>query len=462
MNIKDVLEGFPPAWPQELQPRTRERALVSGRTIVVLDDDPTGTQTVYDVPVITTWTTDHIRKTFEQEIPLIYILTNSRSMAAADAKRVNEEVARALISAREATGRDFAVVSRSDSTLRGYFPLETDVLAEVLGLDDAPVLLIPFFEEGGRLTLEDVHYVVENGHAMPASETPFAGDAVFGFAHSNLRDWAEEKTGGRVKAADVHSVSLKTIREGGPTAVATQLLELPPGAVCVINAGEMRDMEVVAAAIYDAWEGGRQFLFRTAASIVRALGGLEKRLLLEREEMALDTGAGGLIVVGSHVPKSTRQLEVLLASHEVEAVEISVSDILRGALQPSDVAAEVDSQLRSGRHVVLFTSRTVELGRDDEDNLRISRTVSEALVETVAALGETPKFLIAKGGITSSDIASKALRVAQATVMGQLLPGVPVWRLGEETSIPGLGYVVFPGNVGDDNALLEATRRLSA
>jgi uncharacterized protein YgbK (DUF1537 family) len=64
--------------------------------------------------------------------------------------------------------------------------------------------------------------------------------------------------------------------------------------------------------------------------------------------------------------------------------------------------------------------------------------------------------LIAKGGITSSDVATQALNVSRAVVMGQLLPGVPVWQLGAESRYPGLAYVVFPGNVGRSKSLLEA------
>ena len=460
MKTADLLGQLPAPWPQNPQPGIRKRALAANRTIVVLDDDPTGTQTVYDVPVITTWATDHLLKAFANEEPLIYILTNSRSNPAEEARKINREVARAVKAASEATGRAFAVISRSDSTLRGHYPLETDTLASELELNEAPVVLAPFFEEGGRVTIDDRHYVVSGEDAIPAAKTPFARDAVFGFKHSHLGEWVEEKTGGRLAANEVYAINLESIRIGGPSDVTAILKALPPRSVCVVNAVEMRDMEVVAEAIHDAWDAGKTFLFRSAASIVRALVGLEKRALLSASEMVLETPHGGLIAVGSHVPMSTKQLECVLESNEVASVELPVKQVLAGEHVVDETSIEVDRYLGEGKNVVLFTSRELATASSDEENLRISQTVSEAMVKTIRKLTVTPRFLIAKGGITSSDIATKALEVAQATVLGQLLPGVPVWRLGEETRYPGLGYVVFPGNVGTNESLLEAVRRI--
>lgn len=69
-------------------------------------------------------------------------------------------------------------------------------------------------------------------------------------------------------------------------------------------------------------------------------------------------------------------------------------------------------------------------------------------------------FIVAKGGITSSDLASKALSAKKATVLGPVIPGVPLWKMDEESRFPGIRYVVFPGNVGDETALAEVCNRL--
>ena len=83
------------------------------------------------------------------------------------------------------------------------------------------------------------------------------------------------------------------------------------------------------------------------------------------------------------------------------------------------------------------------------------------LVEVVQEIATKPRFLVAKGGITSSDLATRGLGVKRAIVRGQVHPGVPVWELGRESRFPGLTYVVFPGNVGNDAALTSVVQRLS-
>ena len=110
--------------------------------------------------------------------------------------------------------------------------------------------------------------------------------------------------------------------------------------------------------------------------------------------------------------------------------------------------------------MVLATSRELVTSGDAAASLDIGNRVSAALVEIVRRLEVRPRYLIAKGGITSSDLATKGLGVKRALVRGQLLPGVPVWELGPETRFPGLPYIVFPGNVGGPSALTDAVQGL--
>lgn len=456
----DSLENLPPEWPEDLLPGIRQRVATARCSIVVLDDDPTGTQTVYDTPVLTDWSTARVTAEFRRAEPLFYILTNSRSVTADEAERLNREVAVSLLAARAATGRDFTVISRSDSTLRGHFPLEIDVLAEALEETEAVCLVIPFFLEGGRLTIDDIHYVVEGDRWIPAAETPFAKDAVFGFGTSHLRHWVEEKTGGRHRAESVGSIDLPTIRRG-PEAVVAKLMRFPRGSVAVVNALAMRDIEVVVAAILEAEARGMRFLYRTAASFVRARAGLEKRPLLEGRDLVPKPGsAGGLTVVGSYVSKTTQQLDCLLAAGEGYPLEIDVAALLAHGELPAGLVAQVNDHLAAGRSCVVFTSRELLREESDAKNLRIGQTVSRALVDLVRQLPSPPSYLIAKGGITASDLATKALGIRRAMVRGQILPGVPVWEPDEDSRFPGLPYVVFPGNVGGETALLDAVNKL--
>jgi uncharacterized protein YgbK (DUF1537 family) len=110
--------------------------------------------------------------------------------------------------------------------------------------------------------------------------------------------------------------------------------------------------------------------------------------------------------------------------------------------------------------VVIATSRELITSLDAASSLDIGARISAALVEVVQRLKVRPRYLIAKGGITSSDLATRALGVKRAMVLGQILPGVPVWELGAESKFPGLPYIVFPGNVGGREALKEAVEKI--
>jgi uncharacterized protein YgbK (DUF1537 family) len=349
------------------------------------------------------------------------------------------------------------VVSRSDSTLRGHFPGEVDALADSLGGFDA-TLLIPAFIAGGRYTIDDTHYVADGDSLIPAGATDFARDATFGYRASNLREWVEEKTGGRVLAASVAAISIDSIRRAGPAGVAASLAGLLPGSICVINAASERDLAVAALGIIQAEARGKRFLYRTAASIVPLRAGLSPRPLLARADLDLAQEGGGLIVVGSYVSKSSSQLAALLDLPAIAGVEVAVEALLSREgceREISRVAAAADQRLRAGQDVALFTSRRLITGSGAEHSLAIGRLVSEQLVAIVRQISARPRYLLAKGGITSSDVATRSLDVKRALVLGQILPGVPVWQLGPESRYPGMVYIVFPGNVGGPGSLAD-------
>jgi uncharacterized protein YgbK (DUF1537 family) len=265
-----------------------------------------------------------------------------------------------------------------------------------------------------------------------------------------------------VEAADVVVISLGTIRAKGPAGVLHQLRSAPTGAICAVDSVTDRDAEVVAAAVAAFRAAGGRIMARSAASYVRARSGLQKRALLERTDL-VGEGRGGLIVIGSHVPKSTAQFEHLLTEFpELVPVELSVATTLEDPAEAVKRTVEAtNAALSDDRGVVVFTSRELIEAQSADKNLRISAIVSNCLVEVVRSLSHRPRFMVAKGGITSSDIATKGLEVSAATVAGSILPGVPVWRLGDEARFPGLPYIIFPGNVGGPDALAEAVAKLT-
>lgn len=455
----------PPEWPENLLPEIAATVKASKRRIVVLDDDPTGTQTVHNIPVLTRWAVKDLKAELQSEYPAFYVLTNSRSLAAPDACALSRELGARLKQAAIQARVELEVISRSDSTLRGHFPDEVDVLASALDMSDRPYLIIPCFFEGGRYTFHDIHYVAEGDRLIPAAQTPYAQDAAFGYRHSDLRRWVEEKTGGRIAQEQVRSVSIDDLRQGGPARVQEVLSKLDKGSACVINAISYGDLEVFVMGLLQAENLGHRFLFRSAASFVRVRAGLAGRNLLQAGDLMAPGGYGGLFVVGSYVPKTTAQVEALLRRSGVGAIEIGVRQLLNDEHRKQEIrraAQQMNQLIGTGQDVLIYTSRELVKGADAVGSLEIGRRISDCLIRIVRALRHQPRYLVAKGGITSSDIAVKGLDVRRAMVMGQILPGVPVWKLGPESRFPGLDYIVFPGNVGDNDALVEIEDRLAA
>jgi uncharacterized protein YgbK (DUF1537 family) len=461
----ELLDRLPDEWPQDLRPAIKKRVKASRRKVIVLDDDPTGTQTIHSLPVLTEWSVPTLKAELENDLPAFYILTNSRSFTLSIAQNINAEIGHNLFTAAQEAGREFEVVSRSDSTLRGHFPGEIEALADALAQSYDGWIINPFFLEGGRYTINDVHYVDEEGVLVPAGQTEFARDRAFGYSASNLRHWVEEKTAGQIAAKDVASVSIENLRREGPESVASFLMTLSGGQACVVNAAGYRDLEVFVLGLLAAEARGKKFLFRTAASFVQVRSGLSPRPLLTQSDLKLTHAGAGLIVVGSYVPRSTVQVNSLLTHTDILHTEINAAGLLNDQFCEDEinrVVKAVDQALHKGNDIIIFTSRQLLTGRDAKTSLEIGQKVSQGLVSIVKRLKTAPRYILAKGGITSSDIATQSLNVKKAMVSGQILPGVPVWKLGQESRFPNLAYIVFPGNVGDAHALVDVVRQLKA
>ncbi|KAF8081353.1 hypothetical protein N665_0891s0028 [Sinapis alba] len=469
LKKQDVLTSLPSEWPFDPTDDIHRLNMGKSKTLVVLDDDPTGTQTVHDIEVLTEWSVESIFEQFRKKPACFFILTNSRSLSSEKASALIKDICSNICAAsKEADNADYTIVLRGDSTLRGHFPQEADAAVSVLGEMDAWIIC-PFFLQGGRYTIDDVHYVADSDRLVPAGETEFAKDASFGYKSSNLREWVEEKTAGTIPANSVESISIQLLRTGGPDAVCEFLCSLKKGSACIVNAASDRDMAVFAAGMIQAEQKGKSFLCRTAASFVSArIGIIPKDLVLPKDFASDKESSGALIVVGSYVPKTTKQVEELQSQHKqkLRSIEISVEKV---ALKSSEVrAAEIsravemaDAFLRAGRETLIMSSRELITGKTSSESLDINSKVSSALVEVVSQITTRPRYILAKGGITSSDTATKALKARRALVIGQALAGVPVWKLGPESRHPGVPYIVFPGNVGSSTALAEVVKSWS-
>ncbi len=465
-----------PAQPDEatLFPQIQRLVAKSEHTLVVIDDDPTGTQTVSNVELLLTWDESLLIERLQQKPRLFYLLANSRSMPEQTTSDLHTTTARQLTSASQHTGVAFTLASRSDSTLRGHYPAEIFALERGSGKQYDGHLIIPAFFEGGRYTINDTHYVAtpvaSSDTLLPAHETPYARDSTFGYHTAYLPAWIEEKSKGYWHAKQVISLDLRLIREGGPDAVAARLRAVTGGLPIVVNAAGYGDLAVVVLGILKAEAEGKRFIYRTAASFVRLRGGVATRPLLSPAEIlgASPSFSSGLVVVGSYMPGSTRQVEALLTLPSVQGVELPVKPILQcadgGAALIAVLGRRVNELLQAGITPVVFTSRAPLTETDNIDFLTIGQRISQALIEMIRSVEVQPRFIIAKGGITSHNIAQYALGAERAHVLGQLLPGVSVWRLesGSHLHFAHVPYIVFPGNIDGPDSLKTIVQLLSA
>jgi uncharacterized protein YgbK (DUF1537 family) len=473
-SLRERLAAYPPA--RSLDGAELSGAVIrSGRRVVVLDDDPTGTQTVTDVPVVTQWDRDDLRWALAQPTTALFVETNSRSMPAARAAAVTADIMASLAAAAADLRVGISVISRSDSTLRGHFPAETDAIAQawprVFGRPVDVTLLCPAYPEAGRVTIDDVHWVVDGDTLVPVAETEFARDPTFGYDRSDLRQWVAERSGERWRAGEVASIGLRDIRAGGPSRVARMVMSHESDAPMVVNAADPADLDVVALGVVMAEAAGKTVLCRTGPSFTRARAGLPVRPPLTPGLMrrALDGNPAvhGLVVVGSHTQRTTEQMRRALALDGLTEVELHVPALLDPGRSEAEVRAATEAVVAGlgNADVLLRTSRQLITGSSPERSLEIAGSVARHLtgLVTAAVRRARPRWVIAKGGITSSTVAAGGLELRHAWVLGQLLPGqVPVWGPAGGGEAGGPLCVIFPGNVGQPDSLAEVILRLRA
>ncbi len=456
--------------------------------IVVLDDDPTGIQTVHGIYVYTDWTIESIREGFLSEQQMFFILTNSRSFNEEQTKEVHETIAENIKVVAKETGLDYIVISRGDSTLRGHYPQETETLRLKLDQEDAPIdgeIIIPFFAEGGRYTIDNIHYVAQDDILVPAGQTEFAKDKTFGYQYSHLGRWVQEKTNGRYLEDHIAYISLDELRKLNYKAITDKLIGTQCFQKVIVNAISYEDVKVFVTALLHAYQAGKRFIYRSAAALTKVIGGISDKPLLSQEELIDENNNnGGLIIVGSHVKKTSDQLAKLRTRTDIQFIEFNqhlVVDDNAFRAEIERVITRTETNLFAGYTTAVYTRRD-RLDFDKLTTLETSNTtllyenlseekkkaleldlsvrISNAVTEIVKRLTIRPRFLIAKGGITSSEIGTTSLGVKKALVLGQILPGIPVWKTGEESKFPGMSYVIFPGNVGTVDDLLHAVEKM--
>ena len=455
-------------WDENLVEEINEKWIKATRNlnkkIIVLDDDPTGIQTVHSLPVYTSWDYETLLKVFDEECNVVYILTNSRSFTLEKTEEVHIKLAQDLLKASKVKNKEFMLISRGDSTLRGHYPKETECLYNELrkSIEIHGEIIIPFFYEGNRFTINDIHYVKEKKELIPAGETEFAKDPTFGYRSSNLKKWVREKTLGKYPEEEVHSISLDMIKEERYDEILNILMQANNFRKVIVNATTYLDLKVFLIVLCEAIAKGKNYIFRTASSFVQIIGGIQQRPLLDYKTLIGENTVRnpGVIIVGSFTDKTTNQLSTLKELEDIDFIEWNVKNAVSEDLSKEEtkrVICEAERSMEKGKDVCIYSSRDYywnsKMKESSEDNLKFSLRVSKGLVDVVKGFSKTPGFIVAKGGITSSDIGVKGLGVKRAIALGQIQPGVPVWKVGGEGRFPNLNYVIFPGNVGEEDTL---------
>jgi len=469
-SLQELTHGLPPAFEVPVGDISDS---VGGleTSFVVIDDDPTGTQSVSDVPVLLQWSVDDIEWALSTGASAVYVMTNSRSLSEADVEQVTREVVTNALQAAQSLNKVIQFVSRSDSTLRGHFPLEPHVITSLVeghGSVIQGTLVLPAFPDAGRITINSTHYTrVAADDYQPVAGTEFATDATFGYRSSNLAEWVSEKSAGAIRSDSVSALTIDNIRQG-PERVADFFRSQAQGTVMVCDSVVEQDLQVIAHALRQLSSQNLRYVSRVGPPFIRALIGQEPAPPLHAQQlknMSNSSASGsGLVIVGSHTSVTSDQLRHLLNAGDVQHLTLDVTAVIESAspgVIENDIAQQV-SQALGRSSVVLSTSRQVRRSADPEESLGIARAVSQSLCQIVRkALALQPvAWVVAKGGITSSDIASRALDITRAQARGTLLPGlVSVWE-AQSGPARGMPYVVFPGNVGQEDSLTHVVNAL--
>ncbi|GAA2074625.1 four-carbon acid sugar kinase family protein [Pseudolysinimonas kribbensis] len=411
---------------------------------VVLDDDPTGTQSATDVTVLLRWDVDAIAEVLASE-GSVYLQTNSRAIDEAAATALAERIRGELGEVSRRLGREILVLLRGDSTLRGHVFAEADVFAG----DDGRVLFVPAFPQGGRTTIGSVHRVVIDGVDTPVGETEFAADPVFGYRSSDLVEWTRERGGRRAIP-----VPLEALRSTAGGAVAEALAAAGPRLLVVPDVQTDDDIRLVHAGLQRALADGAHVVVRSAATLAALCAGRLSTGYLSRP---IRVEAGGVLVVcGSHTGAASAQLARLTDSLGYDPVVIATDDAFADPDAAGAAAAQAARELLA-RHPVVVVS-TERVRRTADDTLAHGELVMRALMAATTPLVGEVGAVVSKGGITSAEVARVAFAASRARVRGQVAAGISVWDLGAGDR-HGV-QVVVPGNVGGAETLVDVVGAL--
>ncbi len=441
--------------------------------IIVFDDDPTGSQTVFGCPLLLKWDQEILSNAFKNPSSLLFLLTNSRALSTEKVEVRIREICKLLKKVIKENGfsdQELFFISRGDSTLRGHGVLEPKIINEELGPFDA-TFHVPAFFEGGRQTVDNIHLL----NNIPVHETIFAKDKIFSYPTSDLAKWLEYKSNGDIDYRDVSSISIQQLDDASNNKesmvdLMNYISEFSNNKAVIVNASTSAHLDTFANSI-KLLNGKKRFLFRSAASLLNSLSDVSAKAnsIKDFSILRLKNSSGkpkpGLVIVGSYVKLADDQLKSLLHENSCVGVELDVNTILKNLKDNKSMALldkmesqwlkELNTIIASNLTPVLYTSRREVLFKSTSEKIQFGISLARIMAKLVREISNKLGYIISKGGITTHILLSDGFQFKSLDLKGQILPGLSVVCSSDITNNP-LPILTFPGNLGDQNTLVEA------
>ncbi len=439
--------------------------------IIIIDDDPTGSQTVNDCNLILRWDYETLLKGLKDSSNLLFILANTRSLSKEDVKIRLKEICSALreiMNNSSFAEEDFVLISRGDSTLRGHNFLEPDIINELLGPFDA-TFYIPAFIEGNRTTVNGNHFV-DN---IPINKTIFSKDKIFGFNTSNIKELLCEQSNYQLDFNNIENICIKdfeALETNQPSKLFMRIEKLKNNKKVIVDIMDYSQLDKFSSIVRSLLKK-KKFLFRSAASFISSLSNVKRTqkdhiyFSQLRRKNNSDKAMKGLIVVGSYVELTTRQLNKVLEISLCKPIEVNVfklyeffkiGDNLNINSLKKLILNSIRQNLIRESIPVLYTSREIISPIDKNDLIQFQLFLSAFIAEIVSAIKNEIGYLISKGGITTNTIISEGLEAESVYLEGQILPGISLVTFNLLKQKGKLPIVTFPGNIGNKMSLVKA------
>ena len=438
---------------------------------IIIDDDPTGSQTVHDCILILRWDYKTLLKGLRSQSNLLFILANTRSLSEQDAIKRLEEICLSLKNVFNDLGwskHDYMLISRGDSTLRGHNYLEPNMINKLLGPFDA-TFHIPAFLEGNRITINGKHFV----NNIPVDQTIFAKDEIFGFETSDVRKLIYDKNNKAININQIQNISLKEIESldiDKKNIVYKFIADLKNNVHVIIDIANYSHLNNFCYVVRHL-QNRKRFLFRTAASFVSSISEINKNKKGEfyysklRRQNENNQFMKGIVIVGSYVDLATLQLNKILEIKECESIELDAMNMYKlfklkdnlDAIKSlkNEIINLVRAAVKKDLIPVLFTSREIISCQDKCELIYFRNFLSLFLAEVVSEIKFEIGYLISKGGITTNTILSCGFSVDDVYLEGQILPGISLVTLDFINNNSKFPVVTFPGNLGDEDSLVK-------